>query len=261
MKEFVTRLCTEYAQLPEVEAVAIAGSQTTMLSDSDSDLDVYVYLNSPIFLSQRKRISESFSRDPEVGNTFFEPGDEWIDESTGIAVDVMFRDIPWMEAQLERILELHQATVGYSTCFWHNIRSSRVLFDRSGRFAALQAKADQPYPQALRQAIINKNFPILRNTQSSFLHQLKCAADRQDLVSIHHRVTAILSSYFDVLFALNEIPHPGEKRLIAFAEIHCEKLPVDMKKQIHHLLLSPTQEKVERANDLIENLEGLLREP
>jgi hypothetical protein len=57
--------------------------------------------------------------------------------------------------------------------------------------------------------ITAKNYPILRRNISAFRHQLKFAVFRRDSVSIIHRTAAFLGSYFDMVFAVNSIPHPG----------------------------------------------------
>ena len=178
-------------------------------------------------MADRVAIATSFATRAEVGNDFWEPGDEWIDAQTGRHVDVMYRTPDWIEEQLERVLVRHEASVGYSTCFWHNVLHSTPLLDRSGWYRDLQAMAACPYPQPLRRAIIARNHPILRQTLSSYLTQIERAVRRGDSVSIQHRVTALLASYFDVLFAVNELPHPGEKRLLQLAATRCAKIPAE----------------------------------
>jgi len=54
--------------------------------------------------------------------------------------------------------------------------------------------------------------------QSCYLRQINAAIVRQDPVSVNHRVAAWLSSYFDILFAMNGQFHPGEKRPLIYAE-------------------------------------------
>ena len=68
------------------------------------------------------------------------------------------------------------------------------------------------------------------------MDQIKKAVQRGDLVSVNHRVAAFLASYFDILFALNRVLHPGEKRLLDLAETLCSQRPVDLHEQITRLL-------------------------
>jgi len=141
-----------------------------------------------------------------------------------------------MENQINRVLCEHQASLGYSTCFWYTIQHSQVLHDPHGWFQALQDQCQQGYPEALRHNIIALNYPVLRNIIPSYTYQITKAVKRQDLVSINHRLAALLASYFDVIFAINRAPHPGEKRLVSRAYAQCEKLPVEMASDIAAVL-------------------------
>jgi len=55
--------------------------------------------------------------------------------------------------------------------------------------------------------------------------QIRKAVKRGDFVSVNHRVTEFLASYFDVIFALNEMTHPGEKRMQHICSKECKILP------------------------------------
>jgi len=249
------RIAVRYGTMSEVEAVVLGGSRSSTLSDGHSDIDLYVYVSEMMSLDQREQAAVLAKR-AEIGNNFWEPGDEWIDDETGISVDVMFRTTRWIEEQLDRVLRQHEASVGYSTCFWYNVRNSRSLFDRVGWFAKIQAIACQPYPEQLKRAIIAKNHPILRNTMSSYMHQLELARERHDPVSVNHRLGALLASYFDILFAINEQPHPGEKRLISFAELLCPKRPPQLAENVTRVLVDPTPAHL---NALLDGLDAALR--
>ena len=56
------------------------------------------------------------------------------------------------------------------------------------------------------------------------------------MLSVHHRITEYLASYFDIIFALNRQTHPGEKRQIELAKKYCEILPEDFEDNIIKLL-------------------------
>lgn len=253
-------VAASYGEFPQVESVALGGSLASGSADQGSDIDLYVYVRQEIPIGERIRIAEARAQYVEVGNQFWEPGDEWIDAETGIQVDVMFRSLAWIEEQLERVLEHHEASVGYSTCFWYNVVSSEVLYDRRGWFEELQEYARQAYPEKLRQAIVAKNHPILRGTASSYRYQLARAVARGDRISINHRVAAILASYFDVLFAVNRELHPGEKRLVENAVATCQKMPMGMREQVEGLIRAVSEgEVIERVDNLAEGLDNLLR--
>jgi hypothetical protein len=257
------RITHAYACLPVVQAVAIGGSQAAGTARLESDIDLYIYSDEPVPLEERARIAASDATIVEVNNQFWESGDEWIDRDTGIKADLMFRSRAWMEDQMERVLVHCEASVGYSTCFWHNLLASQALFDRDGWYAHLQERAAIPYPERLRRAIAAKNYPILDRALSAYTHQIDHAVQRGDLVSVNHRVAAFLASYFDILFALNKLPHPGEKRLLDLAAAQCPRCPDGMVDQVTRLLQaagSSDQEVVTTASELAAGLEILLRD-
>lgn len=49
-----------------------------------------------------------------------------------------------------------------------------------------------------------------------------------------------------ILFAYNELLHPGEKRLITYAKQNCKVLPVDFEKNIQSLLEEPDLKKLDK---------------
>ena len=208
----VRELAHRFGEHPRVLAVALAGSRAARSSDDASDFDLYVYTVGELPLEFRRSLAGPGA---EIDNRFWEPGDEWMDSASHARIDVMYRAPAWIEDQLDRVLVRHEASIGYTTCFWSNILCSEALYDPRGWYACLQARARIPYPEPLRRAIIAKNYPLLRQNQSSYRTQISLALDRRDLVSIQHRVTALLASYFDIWFALAGEPHPGEKRLMA----------------------------------------------
>ena len=73
---------------------------------------------------------------------------------------------------------------------------------------------------------------MLRNLETSYYKQIELAVKRNDIVSQNHRVAALLASYFDILFAFNEQTHPGEKKLIQYAQKFCKDLPKDFEQDI-----------------------------
>ena len=241
-------------------AVVLGGSLATAASDAASDIDLYVYAETMPDDADRAAVARALGAEAgaEIGNAFFEPGDEWRHAESGVDVDILYRTPGGIEDRLEAVLGRHEASLGHTTCFWHNVLTARVLVDPTGWFARLQARASQEYPEALVRSIVSLNWAMLTRTKHSWLVQLAAALARRDVVSAGHRTTAFLASYFDVLFAINRQPHPGEKRLLTFAADLCPLRPAGLEPDVLALLDAagrgdPSAEG--RAERLLEGLE------
>jgi len=260
----IAEITAEFARLPEVTAVVLSGSNGSGCPDAGSDIDLYVYAEHEPSQAWRGELARKLGERASIGNDFWEPGDEWIALRTGSVVDIMYRSPAWIEQQLDRVLLRHQASLGYSTCFVYNVLHSNILYDRDKWFASLRAKAEQPYPEPLRRAIVARNHPVLRSTLSSYAYQIATALQRNDLPSVNHRIAALLASYFDILFAINRSFHPGEKRLLAHVLAKCPRHPPDFATRVHGLLsaIAPAGRTDIPAgvDDLLDGLDALLIE-
>ena len=175
---------------------------------------------------------------------------------TGIEVDIIYWDKSWIEEQLQRLLVSHQASMGYSTCFWQTVLDSQILFDRKGWFALLQNKYNVVYPEQLQQAIIAKNYPVLRDVIPSYYVQIKKAIDRRDLISMNHRLAALFASYFDVLYAINKVMNPGEKKVLGYVLEKCAKAPANLQEKMDNILQSAATGDKILLNQLDQLLDG-----
>lgn len=252
------KVAAQFMKIPNVEAIALGGSQSSGMSDQHSDIDLYIYSQEGISIDKRQEIVDNLGASKaDMNLTFWDTGDEWFDLATGIEVDVIYWSPIWIEEQLERVLVRHQASLGYTTCYWRTVKNSRILFDCDGWYAKLQEKCKKPYPAQLKRAIVAKNHPVLRNVIPSYYGQIKKALERKDLVSINHRLAALLASYFDVLFALNEVSNPGEKNLLGFVKDECWLMPENLEQQCANIFRSSVDGDMMLLNALDALLDGL----
>lgn len=82
---------------------------------------------------------------------------------------------------------------------------------------------------------MEKNMKLLSDAMPAYKFQIAKAVERNDLVSVSHRTTAFMESYFDIIWAMNELTHPGEKRLVSLCKKQCKILPVDFEENINQL--------------------------
>ncbi|MEI0525518.1 DUF4037 domain-containing protein [Brachyspira murdochii] len=248
-----------------IDSIVLSGSRSSLINDSMSDYDIYVYskslLKSKEDIESRIKFAEKYASSYEIGNDYFEYGDEMILKDSGIYLDFMYRDLSWAEGELEYVWKGGNSKIGYTTAFLYNIKHSNILYDKDGKFKKLQDELNEEYPKKLKNNIIEKNFNVMYGKKTaSFYEQLERAVKRNDIVSVNHRITAILSSYFDILFALNEELHVGEKKLLDYVFKLCSKIPNNFDKDIKNILFCNKNDKniLERIKILIENIEKIL---
>lgn len=223
-----------FEAFPEAEAAALGGSRATGKADESSDYDVYVYVTADISEESRRKAFEPFCAVMEIGNRFWEQEDN-LKLSDGVYMDIIYRSLDEFAGQVAEVVEGHSAHNGYTTCMWHNLMTSRILFDRSSRLEAAKKRFDVPYPDALMKNIIRRNMLLIKGSLADYSSQIGKACGREDRNSVNHRVAEFMASYFDVIFALNRMKHPGEKRLLSICAGECKILPQNFEKNINSL--------------------------
>ena len=230
----IHQLFQELSVLPQVEAIALGGSRAGNTFDESSDYDIYLYCTAPIPEKTRRSILSKYASYVEYGNHFWELEDNGT-LNNGLDFDLLFRNLDDFTTELARVVEDFQPSNGYTTCMWHNLLTCKILYDRNGRLAAAKARFDVPYPPQLKENIICQNLRLLHGNLPSYDGQILKAVNRGDKVSICHRTAAFMESYFDIIWALNEKTHPGEKRLVSLCLEHCPILPQNFAENIHSL--------------------------
>lgn len=220
----VNKLFEELGSLSQVEAIALGGSRATGRNDEKSDYDVYVYITDKVDENDRRSILDKYCEYMEIGNSFWEPEDD-VTLKDGIDMDIIYRNMDDFEKMISSVVTDCTPWNGYTTCMWHNLITSKIVLDKKDKLKAMQEKYRIPYPKKLKENIISNNLSLLSGMLPSFDMQIKKAENRGDLVSVNHRVTEFLASYFDIIFALNEMTHPGEKRMQSICSKECRILP------------------------------------
>ena len=258
--EVFNSLWFEFTKLPEVTAIVLGGSRSGSNYDRSSDYDLYIYCENIPNKDVRKLILDKHCSYIELENQFWEVEDNCT-LSDGIDIDIIYRNINDFENNIENVVEKHQASNGYTTCFWNNLKNSKIFYDPHKEFYRIKERFSVPFPKELKENIILKNFRLLTGNLPSYDKQILKALNRGDLVSVNHRIAAFIESYFDIIFAVNELTHPGEKRMIENAEKYAKTLPKYFIENVNKLLnsIGSNIDDVEiNLKNIIKNLEDIL---
>lgn len=253
--EYIKKLISEFSSIKQIKAIALGGSRASGLNDKDSDYDIYVYYNGEISSDIRKGILEKYCSYMEIGNEYWELEDDCV-LNNGVVIEFIYRKMDEFEKNIQSVVINNNAYNGYTTCMWDNLMRCKVLYDSNGDLQKLKKKYDVPYPEALSEKIVKKNLELLHGYIPSFSEQLTKASKRGDIVSVNHRTTEFLASYFDLIFAFNKVMHPGEKRMIENCLKYCDTLPKNFEKNIKTLLynLYDNQILTDTINKIVEEI-------
>lgn len=253
-------LFRDFSNLAQVEAIALGGSRAGEVFDEKSDYDIYLYCTGEVTEEEKRPILEKYCSYLELSNHFWELEDN-CRLKNGIDMDILYRNLDDFVLDVASVVEQKNARNGYTTCMWHNLRTCKIVYDANGRLTEAKRRFSVPYPQELKRNIIDRNCKLLYAYMPAYSDQIRKAVKRNDLVSINHRTAAFMESYFDVIFALNEQTHPGEKRLIRLAKERCAILPNHFEENIQKLysnLFVNPEEAVAVLEEMIVELKQIL---
>lgn len=259
MDKTLNEILNKFKQFPQVKAIALAGSRKANTADKKSDIDVDIIVDGEIPVEERLKLIKPYSSKYEVGGEYFGPGDEFYVDKMGQQLDIVYADKNQMEDNVKNIWEKHYPSNGYTTCFLFTLKNCECVYDKDGWMENIKKRLNTPYPKELKENIIKRNMMLLKDKPfASYSEQIENAIGRKDYNSVNHRIAAFMASYFDILFANNEILHPGEKKLVKYANEHCSKLPEDFEKNINNLLTQPNENTMEILDDMVEKLRKTL---
>lgn len=252
-------ILNEFENFAQVKAIALGGSGTAKTSDNISDIDIYIFTETDIQVELREEIIKKYSSKYEAGGEYFGQGDEFFVDKLNKQLDVMYWNINWFENTVKNVWEKYYPSNGYTTAFLFTLNNFEIIYDKNNWLKNLQKSIQTDYPDELRQNIIKRNIMLLKDKPfASYYEQIEKAIKRKDFVSINHRISAFLASYFDIIFAINKLLHPGEKRLIQYAKNNCKILPQNFEENIEKLLTAKSTEILTVLDNIIIDLRKII---
>ena len=260
MDTFLKEILRKYVELKQTEAIAIGGSSTANTADNNSDIDIYIFSKTDIPITDRENIIKPISSKFEIGCEYFGAGDEfWVDKLNK-QLDIMYWNIDWFKNFVHNVWLKCYPQNGYTTCFLYTLKNFNIVYDQNNWLKNLQNTIKTPYPKKLKENIITRNLMLMKDKPfASYYEQIEKAILRNDVTSINHRISAFVASYFDIIFALNEQLHPGEKRLIQFAKHRCEILPENFEENLLALFEQPNSETLKILDSIVYELKKLIK--
>nr|MDQ2997192.1 DUF4037 domain-containing protein [Chloroflexota bacterium] len=214
-ESIVQHLVAVLADLPGVAAIALGGSTAAGFADESSDLDVYVYYHEPLAASADRATRLCALADEgtlEAGILTFGLEDHLHVQQK--LIELIYLDLDRLIAEADRAYSQGLSSEGYTTSLLYILFRNHVFHDATGEVTALRARLHAAYPEPTRTRLLREQPAVLRY----FLELLHVSRRRDDLLYVQHMRYSIQMIFFNLLFALNRMYHPGGKRLLPHAQ-------------------------------------------
>lgn len=251
------RIVESVGDLSGVVAVSLGGSSTSGLADEASDLDLHVYWTEPMASVDERSERLAAIADPgsvRTGLTSWGLEDHL--SVSGRLVELIYRRWDDVLGEVERAYDPGLLGQGFTTAVLYSIARGHPLHDLTGELIAAKVRLNREFPEATRVALLRRESPLLGFN----LKLLRQAQDRGDLLFAQHLRYKLQMLFFDLLFALNQMYHPGEKRLLEHS-CSCPIRPVECEERWGRVARVPSDDPalLTELGSLVEDLRDLVR--
>jgi hypothetical protein len=242
-----------------VVAISLGGSVGSGFADADSDLDFHVFWEAPLAAPAEREVALATIAD--AGSLIVRPGEaswtleDWF-SADGRPVELIY--VAWHDVEADVTWAYDQGLNDeeFTTARLYNYARGRVVHDPLGMLRAVRERLNRVYPDATRALLLRREPERL----ALALKQLRMAQRRGDLLFVQQRRYTVQSLFFNLLFALNRLYHPGEKRLLPHAE-RCPVRPADLTMRWEYIaILRADDMALEHfLTEIVEDLLALVR--
>ena len=248
--------------------IALGGAHAKGVEDAESDLDLYVFARDILPNAERASLTRqasgnvsnvvSWGDDAEftqAGTDFHYQGQKiecWLRHADMISASVA----ECRRGIVKREFVTWTTTGFYNHCVLSDLFHMVPLEDPAGMLARWQHEV-AVYPSELRQAIVEQHLSAAHFWPDNF-HYLS-AIERCDLIYVTGIVQQVVHNLIQVLFALNRVYFPGDKKLDV-AIRHLSLKPERTEERLQRLVFPGAQPTQELLREQGEELRHLVRE-
>ena len=240
--------------------IALGGAHAKGVADAESDLDLYLFAREVLPAEERERLCQAWKMGIQSVVSWSAPGafvqggtDFYVD---GLKVECWLRNVDYVneivdecERGIVRKEFVTWTVMGfYRHCTLSDLHNMHPLEDPDGVLARWKA-AVSVYPPKLRATILETYLRAAQFWPDNFHY--RTAVERCDVIYTAGIVHQVVHNLIQVLFALNRVYFPGDKKL-ALALEHLEVKPPKASQRVVDLLApggSRDRASLERQRD------------